>query len=80
MMRLSKFRSGNGSSSICRFVMFAPITLLVVSTMGASDLTVTVSLTAATLRAKLTSACWPMNTRTPERTSVANPAEVTVNS
>jgi len=78
--RLSKFRSGSGSSSIWRVVMFAPITLFVDSTIGTSAWTDTVSATAATLRTKLSSDCWPIRILKPDRTSVANPASAMVSS
>jgi hypothetical protein len=75
-VRLSKLRSGSGSSSICRVVMLTPIALLVVSTIGTSAWTDTVSATFATFRLGLISACWPTRTRTPVRTSVAKPCSV----
>ncbi len=78
--RLVKLRSVSGSSSISRVVMLTPMALLLVSTIGTSALTETVSATAATLSMKLSSDCWPIITRTPVRASVAKPESATVSS
>jgi hypothetical protein len=74
--RFEKLRSDTARSSIWRVVIVEPRALFVVSTIGASPSTVTVSATGLTLSAKSTLACWPMRSVIPERTSELNPVRV----